>query len=61
MKDRIWDLVGPLTGIVFVVLLVLSVGISGSVRDDIDDSITSTSAAEAANVLVDRRDQVRIW
>jgi len=60
MKDRTWAIVGPLTGIVFVVLLVLSVGISGSVRDDIDDSITSTSAAEAANVLVDRRDQVRI-
>ena len=60
MKDRTWAIVGPLTGIVFVVLLVLSVGISGSVRDDIDDSITSTSSAEAANVLADRRDQVRI-
>ncbi|MFQ6030567.1 MAG: hypothetical protein ACE5Q6_24100, partial [Dehalococcoidia bacterium] len=59
MKDRIWDMVGPLTGIVFVVLLGLSEGIVGSLRDAVDGSITGTSAAEAANVLVDRRDQVQ--
>ncbi len=58
MKDRIWDIVGPLTGIVFVVLLVLSMGIRGNFRADLDGSITDTSAAEAANVLVDRRDKV---
>ena len=59
MKDRIWDIVGALTGIVFVVLLFVSFGISGGVRGDLDSSITSTSAAEAANVLVDRFDRVR--
>ena len=59
MKDRMWDIVGPLTGIVFVVLLVLSFGGRGSLRDDLDSSITSASAAQAANVLVDRRDEVR--
>ncbi len=58
MKDRIWDIVGPLTGIVFVVLFFVGIGISGNVREDFDDSITSASAAEAANVLVDRRDKV---
>ena len=59
MKNRIWDLAGPLTGIVFVVLLVLSFGIPGSVRGDLDGSITSTSAADAAKLLVERSDQVR--
>ena len=58
MKDRIWDIAGPLTGIVFVVLLILSFEIRGSARDDLDGYITDTSAAEAANVLVDRRDQI---
>ena len=59
MKNRMWDMVGPLTGIVFVVPLVLSFGIPGSVRGDLDGSFTDTSAADAANVLLDRRDQVR--
>ena len=58
MKDRIWDIVGALTGIVFVVLLIISVGFTPGIRDDIY-SITSTPAAEAANVLVDRSDQVK--
>ena len=58
MEDRIWNSVGPLAGIVFVVLLVLSVGISGSVRADVDeDSLFRVSAREVANVLEDRRDQ----
>ena len=43
MKDRTWDIVGALTGIVFVVLMVISAGISGNVRDDFD-SFTDTSA-----------------
>ena len=60
MQDRIWDIVGALTGIVFVVLLVVNLGISGSVRDDLDGYLTDTSADKAASVLVDRRDQVRI-
>jgi len=60
MKNRTWAIVGPLTGIVFVVLLFIGSGISGDVRADLDDSITSTSAAEAASVLEDRRDQVNI-
>ena len=59
MKDRIWDIVGALTGIVFVVLLIISVAFTPGIRDDID-SITSTPAAEAANVLVDRSGQVKI-
>ena len=60
MKDRAWAIVGPLTGIVFVVLLVLSVGISGFVRDDVgENSLFRVSAGEAANVLEDRRDEVR--
>ena len=62
MKDRTLDIVGSLTGIVFVVLLVLSFGSRGSLRDDLDVSnvsMTSVSAAQAANVLVDRRDEVR--
>jgi hypothetical protein len=42
------------------VLLVLSQGFKGDVRGDLDDSITSASAAEAADVLVDRLDQIRI-
>lgn len=46
MKDRIWDIVGALTGIVFVVLLIISVGFTPGIRDDIY-SITSTPAAEA--------------
>ena len=58
MKNRTWAIVGPLTGIVFVVLLFIGFGSSGDVRNDVDDSITSTSAAEAASVLEDRRDQV---
>ena len=57
MKDRTWAIVGPLTGIVFVVLLFLSVGIRGDLRADLE--IDSTSAAETANVLVDRLDKVR--
>ena len=59
MKDRIWDIVGALTGIVFVVLLIISVAFTPGIRDDID-SITSTPAAEAANVLVDRSDQTNV-
>ena len=57
MKARTWAIVGPLTGIVFVVLLLLSVGIRGDLRADLE--IDSTSADETANVLVDRLDQVR--
>ena len=57
MKSRMWDLVGPMTGIIFVVLLVFSIGTNGSVRDDLDSSITRASADEAAKVLVERRDQ----
>ncbi len=60
MKDRIWDIVGSLTGVVFVVLVFISVAIAGDIRDYVDDdSIFRTSAAEAANVLEDRRDEVR--
>ena len=59
MKHRIWDIVGSLTGIVFVVLLALSFGGRADLRDDLDGSITGASAAQAADVLVDRRDQVR--
>ena len=59
MKGRMWDIAGPLTGIVFVVLLFLSLGTRANIRNDLDDSITSTSAAEAADALVDRRDQVK--
>ena len=59
MKDRVWDIVGPLTGIVFVVLLVISLGFKGDLRGDLGNSITSASAAEAADVLVDRLDQVK--
>ena len=58
MKNRIWDIVGPLTGVVFVVLLFIGFGISGDVREDFDDFHAVPSAAEAASVLEDRRDQV---
>ena len=46
-----------MTGIIFVVLLVFSIGTNESVRDDLDSSITRASADEAAKVLVERRDQ----
>jgi len=37
MKDRAWAIVGPLTGIVFFVLVFISVVIAGDIRDYVDD------------------------
>ena len=58
MKARIWDIVGPLTGIIFRCALGPQLRNPRRSSQRLDGYITSMSAAEAANVLVDPRDQV---
>ena len=53
MKDRAWDIAGALTGIVFVALLAVSMGVAGDAGLEPSDP-----AAEIARGLADQSDRV---
>ncbi len=52
MKNRIWDSVGALSGVLFTVLVSVGLGMAGSADVEPDDP-----SAEIARVFVDRSDQ----
>ena len=52
-KDLVWDLVGPVCGIVFIVLIVVGAGVAGGHDVEISDS-----SADIATELEDKSDEV---
>ena len=54
-KGLVWDLVGPVCGIVFIVLIVVGAGVAGEHDVEISDS-----SADIARELEDKSDQVDV-
>ena len=57
MNSRIWDSVGAMTGIAFVVLLCVSAVLVGNVDDDLS---ASSPSSEIASALAEQADRVEI-
>ena len=57
MSQRIWDSAGAVTGIIFVVLLIVGMGVTGNVMEDLSPS---DSSSKIAQVLDDRSDRAEI-